>query len=239
MDCNHLNLLKNFAPSSRIRGYQTNKYGADPLKLYLWNMRLSESLYQSLCFLEITFRNALVGAIIKVFGLTEWPLEYELLADKEVSKVIKVIFELEKHKKEVTSDEIIAELTFGFWTSLLDKRYEQVLWPKIITKTFPFMPRETRTRKTLSKRFNRIRLLRNRVFHYEPIWHWKDLKQQYGELVEALMWLEPKASELLKQECRFLKVYNNPPSRVGQFSNLSERESMQHVDQEVESNIHF
>lgn len=239
MNCNHLNLLKNFAPSCRIRGYQTNKYGADPLRLYLWNIHLSESLYQSLCFLEITFRNALVEAITKVFGLTEWPLEYELLADKEASKVINVIFELEKHKKKVTSDEIIAELTFGFWTSLLDKRYEQVLWPKIITKTFPFMPREIRTRKTLSKRFNRIRLLRNRVFHYEPIWHWKNLKQQYSELVEALMWLEPKANELLKQECQFLKVYNNPPSREGQFSNFPERESMQHVDQEDEANIHF
>lgn len=221
MGCNHLNLLNKFAPSSRIRGYKTNRYGADPLRLYLWNIHLSESLYQSLYFLEITFRNALVGAITKAFGLAEWPLEYELLAEKEASKVINVIYELEKRKKEVTSDGIIAELTFGFWTSLLDKRYEQVLWPQIITETFPFMPREIRTRKTLSKRFNRIRLLRNRVFHYEPIWHWKDLKQQYGELVDALMWLEPKAAELLKQECRFLKVCNHPPSRVGLFSNFS------------------
>ena len=74
------------------------------------------------------------------------------------------------------------------------------------------MPSKIRTRRTLSKRFNRIRLLRNRIFHYEPIWHWKDLKNQYEELLEALDWIEPKAAMLLKENCRFLSIYQNVPT---------------------------
>ncbi|MDC0711753.1 hypothetical protein POL68_25010 [Stigmatella sp. ncwal1] len=35
-------------------------------------------------------------------------------------------------------------------------------------------------------------LLRNRVFHYEPIWHWEDLPQQYASLRQALGWFEPE-----------------------------------------------
>ncbi|WP_444945362.1 hypothetical protein ACJJIP_13825 [Microbulbifer sp. VTAC004] len=59
---------------------------------------------------------------------------------------------------------VIAELSFGFWTSLLDRRYKQVLWPRLLKTAFPEMPRRLRTRNNLSRRFQRICHLRNRIF---------------------------------------------------------------------------
>lgn len=209
---NLLKELKNFAPPERMKGYIHNKFKADTLTIYLWNIDLSESLYKSLSFLEITFRNALANAISKSFDLPNWPIQDRLLADNERKKILNVIEDLTTRGKIANQGKIIAELSFGFWTSLLDKRYEQVLWPKIIKAAFPNMPSKIRTRKTLSKRFNKIRLLRNRIFHFEPIWHWQDLKEQYEDLLDALYWIEPKAGDLLKQKCRFLRIYQNRPN---------------------------
>lgn len=102
---------------------------------------------------------------------------------------------------------VIAELSFGFWASLLDRRYEQVLWPRLLRAVFPFVPRRNRTRQALSRRIQALRVLRNRVFHYEPIWHWHDLKNQHSQLVEAIGWVAPAAATLLAVVDRFPDVH--------------------------------
>ncbi|WP_177420368.1 Abi family protein [endosymbiont of Lamellibrachia barhami] len=78
---------------------------------------------------------------------------------------------LSRQHKVLNPGRIIAELNFGFWSSMLDKCYEQVLWPQLIKTAFPYMPRKIRTRKVLSQQFHKIRQLRNRIFHHEPIWY--------------------------------------------------------------------
>lgn len=70
---------------------------------------------------------------------------------------------------------VVAGLSFGFWTSLRNQRNEQRLWPSLLKTAFPFLPKGQRTRKTLSTRLDKVRCLRNRVLHREPIWHWRDL----------------------------------------------------------------
>lgn len=60
------------------------------------------------------------------------------------------------------------------------------------------MPRRIRTRKTLSTRLNKVRHLRNRTFHHEPIWHWADLLQQHNELIETIGWINPALQETVK-----------------------------------------
>lgn len=102
---------------------------------------------------------------------------------------------------------VIAERSFGFWASLLDRRYEQVLWPRLLRAVFPFVPRRNRTRQALSRRIQALRVLRNRVFHYEPIWHWHDLKNQHSQLVEAIGWVAPAAATLLAVVDRFPDVH--------------------------------
>ena len=69
------------------------------------------------------------------------------------------------------------------------------------------MPNTLRTRKTLSKRFNRIRHLRNRVFHHEPVWYWQDLAQQHQEILEAIAWIEPALKDLVMTVDRFPETY--------------------------------
>ncbi|WP_346837948.1 hypothetical protein [Microbulbifer sp. SAOS-129_SWC] len=76
------------------------------------------------------------------------------------------------------------------------------------------MPRRQRTRQNLSRRFQRIRYLRNRIFHHEPIWHWRDLTQQHQETLEAIAWIEPAAQALVAAVDRFPGVHQEGLAEV-------------------------
>lgn len=115
---------------------------------------------------------------------------------------------LTQQNKPHEAARIVAEVSFGFWTSLLDRRYEQTLWPKLLKPAFPYMPRALRTRKELSKRFHTVRQLRNRVFHHEPIWYRRDLTEQHWQILEALAWIEPAAHDLVRAMDRFPAVHD-------------------------------
>ncbi len=77
----------------------------------------------------------------------------------------------------------------------MDRRYDVHFWRPLLKPTFPAMPKRIRTRRDLSRRFNQIRELRNRIFHHERIWDWtyngRGLVQQHQDIREALGWVSP------------------------------------------------
>lgn len=197
----------------RLSAYQSRVDNDGHLNLfshYAWNMALSESLYPIVQTLEITLRNAIYEAAKDHFNRDDWFDDRAIIHHRyNQTSIHKAKQILQQQNKPLEPGRIIAELNFGFWTSLLDKRYEQILWPALIKTTFPHMPKNIRTRKNLSSRFNKIRLLRNRIFHHEPIWYWQDLQQQHQDMLEALGWISPEMRELVMTVDRFDTTYNN------------------------------
>ena len=114
---------------------------------------------------------------------------------------------MQKKNRPLEAPRIVAELTFGFWTSLLNSYYEQKLWPWMLLTAFPCMPRHIRTRHTLSRRLNEIRELRNRVFHHERISNDVNLPQRHAAIVEAVGWISTECSQLLQCADRFQEVH--------------------------------
>ncbi len=131
-----------------------------------------------------------------------WFEDQNILRYRERQNINHAKDSLQRQRKNIDPGRIIAELKFGFWTSLFYSHYEQVLWRPIIKKVFPQMNRTIRTRKTLSKRLDKIRKFRNRIFHYEPIWYF-NLEQRHAEILEAIGWIEPAMIELLKPVDQF------------------------------------
>jgi len=175
---------------------------------YTWNIALSESLYPTLQMLEITLRNSIHTAVSQYTDKPDWYNSSDIITFRNDTEALaKAKRTLQRQRKPFDSGRIVAELNFGFWTSLLDRRYEQILWPRLLKATFPHMPRRIRTRQALSKRLNKIRNLRNRVFHHEPIWYWQDLNQQHQHILEAISWIEPSAKDLVVTLDRFPEVY--------------------------------
>jgi hypothetical protein len=210
VDQEQVQKLERVISKERLGGYRTKRaaqYDCTDLDLYRWNTLLSESLYCLLQTIEITFRNALYVSIAEHFNDKNWLFNSKILEPRDFIEVKKQEERLLKSGKPVSAGSLIAELNFGFWTGLLDARYEMKFWrSKIIKKVFPNMAPQSRTRHHLSRCFNKIRKLRNRVFHFEPIWYWQDLKEQHKAIWMAIDWIEPIALELCKGD-RFLEIY--------------------------------
>ena len=94
------------------------------------------------------------------------------------------------------------------WGIPVNSRYENILWPELLADVFPSMPNLIRKRRTISGRLNSIRGLRNRVFHYEPIWHRDNLLKQHDEILDTIAWISPSMAGLVGITDRFPGTYS-------------------------------
>jgi len=204
--------LRRAISHERLDAYRQRGSSNDDSELfahYAWNMALSESLYTPLQCLEVSLRNSIYDAATAHFKTDTWFDLPDVLSPQEINKVQEAKSTLIKCNKPPDAGKLIPELTFGFWTSLFDVRYEKILWPWLLKPVVPNMPRHIRIRKNLSKRLNRIRTLRNRIFHHEPIWHWRDLHGQHTEIQETITWINPAMTVFTEQFDRFDEIYKN------------------------------
>lgn len=198
--------------AERLAGYRGRPVATvsdrEAFARYLWNMALAESLYPSLQALEVALRNTLHAALTQHFGCEDWYDVPGMLQHRnEQEALVRAKASLAEIGRPLEPSRVVAELSFGFWTSLLNQRYEQRLWPSLLKPAFPFLPKGQRTRKTLSTRLDKVRRLRNRVFHHEPIWHWRDLGQKHSDIHEAIGWIRPMVRDLVRTVDRFPAVH--------------------------------
>jgi hypothetical protein len=160
---------------------------------YKSNILISESFYPLLAVLEIGLRNSIDYQLTKRFNDRHWyeNMEFIRIATRfQIDRISDAKSNILSEKKEITPGRIISELSFGFWTSLFDVRFEMTLW-KSLRLSFPNCPKQIRQRKTMSSKFNSIRKLRNRIFHHEAIsWNLSVLDRYKLELIEGIEWLD-------------------------------------------------
>jgi len=193
----------------RLSVYGQDSPGTDVVMArYLWNMAISEALYSCLQMCEVALRNAIHNAMSGLYGQGRWYDSGDLAAWGTLH--VKEAKERIAHGgKPITIGRVIAELHFGFWTSLFEDHYERNtrFLPKGIKKVFPDLPKSQHRRKTIKARLERIRQLRNRVFHHERIIHWKDLEAQHGQIIQTIQWISPELAEMALRLDRFLQTY--------------------------------
>ena len=79
-----------------------------------------------------------------------------------------------------SADDVVSSLTFGFWSSLVDK-CPNVAWSSILSDIYPKHRTSNSNQwnsdieqKKLSYRLELVRDFRNRIAHHEPIWKFGD-----------------------------------------------------------------
>ena len=199
----------------RLEAYRlANGNDLDMIVNYVWNIELSEALYPCLQTFEIALRNSVHQALTNHYQSEYWFDRGDLL-EWQQERVRDARDELTKSQKPLEAGRIVAELTFGFWSSMFNSPYEEILWHAngavLIDRVFPSLPRALRNRKKLSQRVERIRRLRNRVFHYEPIWKTPDLAQRHFQIHEALDWISPEMRAVMTLCDRFDSVFLSQP----------------------------
>ncbi|TVR81089.1 MAG: hypothetical protein EA412_03820 [Chitinophagaceae bacterium] len=167
------------------------------LKLYQKNIEVSQAFYAPLSVLEITLRNKIDLSCREHFKSEKWLTEK--LPPILLKQVVDIEVRLTKSRKTITNSKILAELNFGFWTTLFNRQYAKIFW-KPLHRIFPNVPKEKRKRTEISSRLNHIRTFRNRIYHYEPIiWDLNALRQKSQEIDEITHWLDNDTSGWAKQ----------------------------------------
>ena len=175
------------------------------LDLYSLNTCISESLYTPLQILEIVLRNRCHSILSGYFGDNWFDNRSFLLSDKQKKRLQEVKDNINGEGKDITAGDIIAGLTFGFWTELLSPKYEN-LWQQVLHKIAKRDNGKGLTRKDFTRSLSPIRVLRNRIAHHEPIVHW-DLQKHYRNIEQIIHWLSPSAAKWNEQYSRFTEIY--------------------------------
>jgi hypothetical protein len=202
----------------------------DRLGCYSWNVALCEALYPSLHTAEVLLRNSVYRAVDSAYrikprsGLLCWlDAGKRVLTENHAERVAAAKAKLGKHLAErglaMTTGRLIAELNFGFWTYLFDADYgyrtnDPRLWPRLLEPVFPHLPASVpRERDVIEKKLIRIRELRNRAFHHEPIWKYPDLQARYDEILDLINWISPSVARTVVAMDRFWHIYQDPAHR--------------------------
>jgi hypothetical protein len=160
---------------------------------YKANIEVSETFYPLLAILEVGLRNQMDYQLKRKFNTDSWFDNNDfikIVSRFQIDRITDARNSILREKKIVTSGKVISELSFGFWTSLLDSKFERTLWKKL-RLSFPNCPKAIRQRKTMSSKFNGIRKLRNRIFHHEPVtWNIDVIRNYRDEIIEAIDWID-------------------------------------------------
>lgn len=163
------------------------------LQLYTWNTAISAALYGPLQTLEVTLRNAVHDAMSAGHG-ARWFDDPTLLRPPEQRMVGEATQHLYALGKPPTAGRVVAELSYGFWVGLFANVYDATIWRTDLVSIFT---PKVKDRRGLHDSLDRLRTLRNRIAHHEPIFQ-RRLAEDHARLrtivgflsVPTLQWLD-------------------------------------------------
>lgn len=192
-------------------------------ELYALNTALSEALYTPLQMLEVTLRNRFHAALGEDHGPLWFDAPGLLVVPHQLEQLAKAKGMLAAQGKAAEPGRVVAALTFGFWTALLNKEYEE-LWRATLHRAPDPAARDDKGKALVRNSFTRpltpLRELRNRVAHHEPIVPW-NLRKHHAAIVQVTGWLSPAAAAWTRGRSRFLDVH--PPERIALVREGKER----------------
>lgn len=189
-------LIKAFAATlsvarfSRYMGASKNKDEL-AIEIYSSNARLAQSLYIGIQIWEVALRNRLSDFLIWKYG-KNWPFDEKRAVRSLIGndkRRLKDAVGRQTHKRgkgKVTTNHIVADLSAGFWVSLLTSGYDVPFsWRYNLSKIFPY---EDMDRAAAAKMCEGILDLRNRIAHHEPVFHLplEERRRELGHLIRGM-----------------------------------------------------
>lgn len=210
-----INKLEASVSSPRLSTYIRRSEGGSKeaaLKLYLWNTQISAKFHFPLQIAEITLRNALHREMTTAYG-SSWHAAVNLpLQQSEKSKISRAELDIRRKGQVLTSDRVVAALSFGFWTTLIGKgyrgSYHNQLWVPTLNKAFK--KASVKNRYDIHSKYDQLRQLRNRIAHHEPIFS-QDLEGKYQNTLELISWHCPATAEWVGHHCGVVDCLNEKP----------------------------
>lgn len=170
--------------SARYATYESAAMGDAEvaLELYQWNVGLAQALLRDVSFFEVALRNAYDQVLSTEFEADEhwlidsaFPIRRPIMRRNcrgNVTDVNEFYRRTVDHLRRrmgagCTTNDLIANLTLGFWTHMTDRAHERDLWIPIISKAWP----AGTSRVALNEEITAINSVRNRAAHQEHLFN--------------------------------------------------------------------
>lgn len=212
--------LRRAASTPRLEKYRpVGGSDLDTAVNYFWNIALAEAFYPGLAALEVVLRNAVHDALTAAYNTELWFYTPGLLEPRQLREFAQARLSLyHQHGNTPAVGLIVAQLNFGFWTTLLSRTYHASLWnpnrAANLRAAFPQVPRPQFRRELIHRRYNDLRFLRNRVMHHEPIWSRPNLLQDHRDMVAAIGWINPAMRDSISRLSRFPDIYERGRKQI-------------------------
>lgn len=124
--------LDDIFSQSRVLPYLKKDDNAEGvIARYHANIALSEAMIPTLHYFEICLRNRIDQVIKKYYGQS-WsiirPSEL-MISDQDAKKMEEISSKVnKKNRRLAVHDDIVAQMTFGFWCSFFNRRYDPIIW---------------------------------------------------------------------------------------------------------------
>jgi len=181
----------------------------DPLlafELYRWNMDVGDALSWSMHFAEIAVRNGVSVYLSERYG-AGWAdnPDFRNRLDRNEADALRKAVDRQataRRPDPPTDDQIVADLSLGFWTGLLKQRYAiPYAWSRGLPVIFPEI-QPTPSLRDIQLRLQEIRQMRNRVAHHEPVIHRGSAKliAARNMAMDLVAWTNASAAKFLREQ---------------------------------------
>ncbi|WP_320200771.1 hypothetical protein RMR16_023425 (plasmid) [Agrobacterium sp. rho-13.3] len=188
------------------------------MKRYLWNARLAKSFLYPLQMTEITIRNSMHGAFRQQYRTASWIFSptFQMTTESEASRKA-AHGRLVRRKPHPSADDLVASLSFDFWSNLFRDDYEQLwLTPGLLKAAFPLLPDHI-DRPRIKYLVAKINRLRNRIAHHEPI-HSMNLPEYLKDIQELLSYLCLTTAAWVDTNSTVMRAWHTPPVQASEFA---------------------
>lgn len=232
-DCVTLSALENGLSPSRLSTYlaAAGHHKEYAIQLYLFNSRVSKAFLFPLQALEVVLRNAMSDIFETEYG-PNWIDEPKFITALSPESLDSLQRAKARFNTAPRTHDVVAQLTFDFWSNLFRKRYGPVFWQKNIKKLFK---NKKLTRRDVQQEVIKLNRFRNRIAHHESILK-ETFKDLYQDIIGLISAISPKvASWVHKHSTVNMMVDTRPLASGGYGPTMQSR--MDNSIQKVNSTI--
>jgi hypothetical protein len=214
-------LREGFVNSLSAPRFQTYKQAAHgdsllAIDLYTWNACLAQSLWPSIQVWEICLRNKLNNFLCWRYS-PSWPYDEQRALrqlkapDRRKLEEARERQQIKFRLKRAPTPAIVADLSVGFWVSLLSGAYAiPFVWRSNLHRIFP--QNKSLELSEARRLCDEILELRNRIAHHEPILNFQ-LERRHESLNQIVAAMCPGSATYCAALCTFKQVWLARPSR--------------------------
>lgn len=186
--------IKNALSHPRLATYEKYTQNTEQaLSLYQWNLQISSALFECLAVCEVVIRNAVANAIQAEHG-ADWAFNVRFVRSMQQNRRNELL-----NARQETTEQAICELPFVFWRGFFTVRFDDEIWKKHWAVALPNAKHADlqAMRTEVFENLEKIRKLRNRIAHHEPIFN-RNPQGDYKRIIKIISYCSQDTADWVK-----------------------------------------